>query len=189
MRALATIGVLVDDVDVQPPVARRRVLRTSPATATEDVTDDADDRRGADPTWGPPWHRRSSPPERGGACGTLRDIAVLTGRNLVHIAREPMQLSDVTVQPVLFTLLFAYVFGAAIVTPGRRHLHGLRDRRPARDQPGDVDDGHRGRSATDLTSGVIDRFRTLPMRRPSVLAGRTIADLLHRRPVRPWSSP
>ncbi len=42
----------------------------------------------------------------------LRDIAVLTGRNLVHIAREPLQLSDVTVQPVLFTALFVYVFGA-----------------------------------------------------------------------------
>ena len=47
----------------------------------------------------------------------LRDIAVLTGRNLVHIAREPLQLSDVTVQPVLFTALFVYVFGAGVVLP------------------------------------------------------------------------
>ena len=42
------------------------------------------------------------------------DVAALTGRNLVHIAREPVQLSDVTVQPVLFTLLFVYVFGAGV---------------------------------------------------------------------------
>lgn len=45
------------------------------------------------------------------------DVAVLTGRNLVHIAREPLQLSDVTVQPVLFTLLFVYVFGSGVVLP------------------------------------------------------------------------
>jgi hypothetical protein len=50
----------------------------------------------------------------------LRDIAVLTGRNLVHIAREPLQLSDVTVQPVLFTALFVYVFGAGVVLPNGR---------------------------------------------------------------------
>jgi ABC-2 type transport system permease protein len=42
----------------------------------------------------------------------------LTGRNLVHIAREPLQLSDVTIQPVLFTLLFVYVFGSGMVLPG-----------------------------------------------------------------------
>ena len=48
----------------------------------------------------------------------LCDVLVLTGRNLVHIAREPLQLSDVTVQPVLFTLLFVYVFGAGVVLPG-----------------------------------------------------------------------
>jgi ABC-2 type transport system permease protein len=44
----------------------------------------------------------------------LADIAALTRRNLVHIAREPLQLSDATVQPVLFTLLFVYVFGAGV---------------------------------------------------------------------------
>ena len=43
------------------------------------------------------------------------DVVVLTRRNLVHIAREPLQLSDVTIQPVLFTLLFVYVFGAGVV--------------------------------------------------------------------------
>jgi hypothetical protein len=43
------------------------------------------------------------------------DIAVLLVRNLVHISREPFQLSDVTTQPVLFTLMFVYVFGAGLV--------------------------------------------------------------------------
>src|SRR3984885_1947475 len=48
----------------------------------------------------------------------LRDVTVMTRRNLVHIAREPMQLSDVTVQPVLFTVLFVYVFGSGMSLPG-----------------------------------------------------------------------
>lgn len=45
----------------------------------------------------------------------LNDIVVLTGRNLVHIAREPLQLSDVTIQPVLFTALFVSIFDAGVV--------------------------------------------------------------------------
>ena len=57
------------------------------------------------------------PPRSPGLARQLRDVVVLTRRNLVHIAREPLQLSDVTVQPVLFTLLFVYVFGAGVVLP------------------------------------------------------------------------
>ncbi|HEX6448818.1 MAG TPA: hypothetical protein VF060_05090 [Trebonia sp.] len=41
----------------------------------------------------------------------LSDVLVLTGRNLAHIAREPLRLSEFTIQPVVFTLLFVYVFG------------------------------------------------------------------------------
>ena len=52
-----------------------------------------------------------------GLAQRFADVIVLTGRNLVHIAREPLQLSDVTVQPVLFTLLFVYVFGSGVVLP------------------------------------------------------------------------
>ena len=47
----------------------------------------------------------------------FNDVVVLTRRNLVHISRQPLRLSDVTVQPVLFTLLFLYVLGAGIVLP------------------------------------------------------------------------
>lgn len=47
----------------------------------------------------------------------FHDVVVLTRRNIVHIAREPLQLSDVTVQPVLFTLLFVYVFGGGVPIP------------------------------------------------------------------------
>ena len=48
----------------------------------------------------------------------LSDVWVMTRRNLIHIRREPMQLSDVTIQPVLFTLLFLYLFGGALVMRG-----------------------------------------------------------------------
>jgi hypothetical protein len=58
------------------------------------------------------------PPRSHGLMRRLGDVIVLTGRNLVHIAREPLQLSDVTIQPVLFTLLFVYVFGSGVVLPG-----------------------------------------------------------------------
>src|SRR5262249_27033256 len=50
--------------------------------------------------------------------GWCHDAIVLTRRNLVHVRREPAQLSDVTVQPILFTLLFTQLFGAAMVLPG-----------------------------------------------------------------------
>ena len=112
-----------------------------------------------------------------GSCRRLCDVAVLTGRNLVHIAREPLQLSDVTVQPVLFTLLFVYVFGPGVVLPGGgtykdfaiAGLLGLNLTTSAM--------GTAVGLSTDLNSGVIDRFRTLPMWRPAVLVGRTLADV------------
>jgi len=108
----------------------------------------------------------------------LENVVVLTTRNLVHIAREPMQLSDVTVQPVLFTLLFAYVFGAGIVLPGGGSyidyaIAGLLALNLTTSAMGTAVG-----LSTDLSSGVIDRFRTLPIWRPSVLVGRSFADLL-----------
>jgi len=57
-----------------------------------------------------------APPARVGQ--RLREILVLIRRNLIHILREPMQLSDVTIQPILFTFLFIYVFGSGIPIPG-----------------------------------------------------------------------
>jgi ABC-2 type transport system permease protein len=118
------------------------------------------------------------PPRSRGLTGRLRDVAVLTGRNLVHIAREPLQLSDVTVQPVLFTLLFVYVFGSGVVLPGGGSykdfaIAGLLAMNLTTSAMGTAV----GLSA-DLGSGVIDRFRTLPMWRPAVLVGRSLADLL-----------
>ena len=108
----------------------------------------------------------------------LRDVAVLTQRNLVHIKREPLQLSDVTVQPILFTLLFVYVFGSGVVLPG----HGsYKDFAIAGLLAMNLTTSAMGTAvglSTDLGSGVIDRFRTLAIWRPAVLVGRSIADVL-----------
>ena len=118
---------------------------------------------------GTTWHRL-------GRC--LRDVGVLTGRNLVHIAREPAQLSDVTIQPVLFTALFVYVFGAGMVLPDggsykQFAIAGLLALNLTTSTMGTAVG-----LATDLNGGVIDRFRSLPMWRASILVGRSVADLL-----------
>ena len=113
-----------------------------------------------------------------GTSQRVRDVAALTGRNLVHIKREPLQLSDVTVQPVLFTLLFVYVFGSGVVLPGGGTykdfaIAGLLAMNLTTSAMGTAVG-----LSTDLSSGVIDRFRTLPMWRPAVLVGRSLADLM-----------
>ncbi len=110
--------------------------------------------------------------------GAVRDVAVLTRRNLVHIAREPLRLSDVTIQPVLFTLLFIYVLGSGIVLPhGGTYkeyaIAGLLGMNLVTSAIGTAVG-----LSDDLHSGVIDRFRTLPMWRPAILVGRSLADLL-----------
>jgi ABC-2 type transport system permease protein len=113
--------------------------------------------------------------------GRLRErwhnVVVLTRRNLVHVARDPMQLSDVTIQPVLFTLLFIYVFGAGIPIPGGSYvdfaLAGLLTLNLTTSTVGTAVG-----ICSDLTTGVIDRFRTLPMWKAAILIGRSISDVL-----------
>jgi ABC-2 type transport system permease protein len=108
----------------------------------------------------------------------VSDIAVLTGRNLVHIAREPLQLSDVTVQPVLFTLLFVFVFGSGVVLP---HGGSYKDFAIAGLLALNLTTSSMGTAvglSNDLNGGIIDRFRSLPMWRSAVLVGRSLADLL-----------
>jgi ABC-2 type transport system permease protein len=112
-----------------------------------------------------------------GLSRSIRDVIVMTRRNLVHIAREPMQLSDVTIQPILFTLLFVYVFGSGIPIAGGSYkefaLAGLLTM--------NLTTSALGTSvglATDLSTGAIERFRTLPMWRSAVLVGRTLSDVM-----------
>ncbi len=102
----------------------------------------------------------------------------MTRRNLVHISREPMQLSDVTIQPLLFTVLFVYIFGGAIPIPGGGSyvdflLAGILALNLTTSTMGTAIG-----LSTDLHEGMIDRFRTLPMWRSAVLVGRSAADFL-----------
>jgi ABC transporter DrrB family efflux protein len=101
----------------------------------------------------------------------------LTYRNLVHIAREPLQLSDVTIQPILFTALFVYVFGAGVVVPhggyAKYAIAGMLALNLTTSAMGTAVG-----LSNDLNGGIIDRFRTLPMWRPAVLVGRSMTDLL-----------
>jgi ABC transporter DrrB family efflux protein len=108
----------------------------------------------------------------------VRDVVVMTRRNLAHIRREPMQLSDVTVQPVLFTVLFIYIFGSGMSLPNGGSyksfaLAGLLTMNLVTSSMG-TGVG----LATDLSTGMVERFRSLPMWRASVLVGRTVSDLL-----------
>jgi ABC transporter DrrB family efflux protein len=110
----------------------------------------------------------------------VTDTAVVTGRNLRHFIRQPDLLTFSTIQPVLFVLLFVYVFGGAV---GRSLPHGVAYVDFL--LPGIfVQSVTFGASQTavglseDLQRGVVDRFRSMPMARSAVLAGRTVADLV-----------
>jgi ABC-2 type transport system permease protein len=110
--------------------------------------------------------------------GGVSDAWSMTWRNLVHISREPMQLSDVTIQPVLFTVLFVELFGGAIPIPGGGRtadflVAGLLALNLVTSTMGTAVG-----LSTDLHEGMIDRFRSLPMWRSAVLVGRSLADLL-----------
>jgi ABC transporter DrrB family efflux protein len=107
----------------------------------------------------------------------VTDTLVIAERNLVRLPRAPDLLLAFTVQPVMFVLLFAYVFGGAIKTPGGSYIDYL--------IPGImVQNIAFGGFVTalglneDVHKGLIDRFRSLPMARPAVLAGRTLADIV-----------
>jgi ABC-2 type transport system permease protein len=119
-----------------------------------------------------------APPRGARLAGRIRDVSVLTMRNFTHIRREPLRLSDVTIQPILFTLLFVYVFGAGVTLPGGGSytdyaIAGLLALNLTTSAIGTAVG-----LTTDLSSGVIDRFRSLAMWPAAVLVGRSLADLL-----------
>jgi ABC transporter DrrB family efflux protein len=106
----------------------------------------------------------------------ISDTLVLALRNMRRIPRAPDLLISFTVQPLMFVLLFVYVFGGAIDTPGHSYVDFL--------IPGIVAQTMCFGGfvtalglADDLKKGLIDRFRSLPMSRAAVLAGRTLADV------------
>ena len=106
------------------------------------------------------------------------DALTITWRNLLNIRRNPQLLVFATIQPIIFVLMFRYVFGGAIKVPGVKHYVDFL-------MPGifvqTVVFGSLTTGvglADDLQKGLIERFRSLPMARSAVLVGRTLADLV-----------
>ena len=121
----------------------------------------------------PPYHRP-------GPFAVFNQIAVLTGRNLLRNVRLPQLLVFATIQPVMFLLLFNYVFGGAIHAGGGQggsYIDFLLPGLLAQTSLFGATQTTLGLTE-DLSNGAIDRFRSLPISRITVLAGRTISDLL-----------
>ncbi len=104
------------------------------------------------------------------------DILAVAQRNLIALRRTPQLVVFSTIQPVIFVLMFRYVFGGAIRVPGIPYVDYL--------MPGifvqTAAFGAMGTAiglATDLKSGLLERFQSLPMARSAVLVGRTVSDL------------
>jgi ABC transporter DrrB family efflux protein len=107
----------------------------------------------------------------------VSDTLIIAERNVIRLPRAPELLIGFTVQPIMFVLLFRYVLGGAIRTPGYSYVDFL--------LPGIiVQNTAFGGFATalglndDMRKGLIDRFRSLPMSRAAVLAGRTLSDVV-----------
>jgi len=123
---------------------------------------------------------RLQPPSARAVRSAITDTAVVTRRNLRHFIRQPDLLTFSTIQPVIFVLLFVYVFGGAV---SRSLPHGIAYVDFL--LPGIFVQSVTFRASQtavglseDLERGVVDRFRSMPVARSAVLAGRTMADLV-----------
>jgi ABC-2 type transport system permease protein len=106
----------------------------------------------------------------------LADSLVFARRSLAHVRQIPEKLIDVTLQPLMFVLLFAYFFGGVIAIPGGNYkeylIGGILVQSIAFGIMGPANS-----IATDLTEGIVDRFRSLPASRAAYLGGHMIAEL------------
>jgi ABC transporter DrrB family efflux protein len=106
----------------------------------------------------------------------VADGLTITRRNLIKVKRVPDLIVFATLSPIMFVLLFRYVFGSAIPIPGINYAEFLLPGILAQTIVfGSTITG--ASLADDLQKGLIDRFRSLPMSRSAVLVGRTVADL------------
>ncbi|GAC1530752.1 MAG: ABC transporter permease [Acidimicrobiales bacterium] len=116
------------------------------------------------------------PQQRSQLSWAVRDTLAIANRNVRGMFRVPQVLVFSTVQPVIFVLMFRYVFGGAIPIPGVRYVDYLMPGIFAQTIAfGSIQTGVG--LAEDLGKGLIERFRSLPMARSAVLGGRTLADL------------
>jgi ABC transporter DrrB family efflux protein len=115
--------------------------------------------------------------ERSSLRYAVADTLAVARRNLIGLSRTPTTVVFSTIQPIIFVLMFRYVFGGAIHTPGLPYVDFL--------MPGifvqTVCFGAQNTGvglATDMQTGLIERFRSLPMARSAVLSGRALADVV-----------
>jgi ABC transporter DrrB family efflux protein len=197
--ALRKAGIAVSDLGLRRPTLDDVFLQLTGAPPTENGTEaevaQGNGRpNGARPSIAPvpaarapsaprPVPRRAARRRRLSAHevrGDITDAKVVSGRNLRHFVRQPDLLIFSTIQPIMFVLLFTYVFGGAIshsLPRGVSYIDYL--------LPGILIQSVTFRASQtavglseDLKLGVIDRFRSMPMARSAVLVGRTAADLV-----------
>ncbi|QLH23825.1 ABC transporter permease [Streptomyces sp. Rer75] len=125
----------------------------------------------------------TAPRPHGGPLAGVRDSLVVARRNLIRMMRIPEVVIFGLIQPIMFVVLFSYVFGGAIMVPGqasadadvyREFLMGGIFAQTVTFATAGAGAG----IADDMHKGLIDRFRSLPMARGAVLTGRTLADLV-----------
>jgi ABC-2 type transport system permease protein len=110
--------------------------------------------------------------------GVLHDTWVIARRGLVHMKRQPEQLSDATIQPIMFVLLFAYVFGGAIAVPGGGNYREFLMGGIFAQTIVFTAFGVALSLANDRKNQAVDRFRSLPIAKGAVLGGHAIANLI-----------
>ena len=123
--------------------------------------------------------REPLPPRPPAAHRYLRESALLIARGLRTATRVPERLSDVTLQPIVFTLLFLYVFGSAIHIPGLRYQDYLLPGMIAQSIAFGVI-GSGVATATDFSSGVTDRFKSLPVTRLAVITAQIAGQMIEQ---------
>jgi ABC transporter DrrB family efflux protein len=183
--ALRRAGIGVSDLGLRRPTLDDVFLQLTGAPPSEDGAspEATAPKPGATPASG---HERVRVlpqlhlPKPAALRSALTDARVVTGRNLRHFVRQPQLLIFSTIQPIMFVLLFAYVFGGAVkgsLPNGVEYIDFL--------LPGIFVQSVAFRAtqtavglSEDLKRGVIDRFRSMPMARSAVLIGRTTADLV-----------
>ena len=172
-------GIDLDDIGLQRPSLDDVFLNLTGhrAEVEQESTHDEQIDGGGPMTSTTATHFQATHPDERGATST-RQIGALIRRNLTHIKRQPEMLTDVTIQPVMFVLLFAFVFGGSINIPGVDYKEWL--------LPGIMAQTMAFSSFVvaiglnnDLGKGIVDRFRSLPIGRGAVVVARSVSSLIH----------
>ncbi|WP_371654397.1 MULTISPECIES: ABC transporter permease [unclassified Streptomyces] len=125
--------------------------------------------------------RLTAPQPRGGIVQSVNDSLVVAKRNLIRMMRIPEMIIFGLIQPIMFVVLFSYVFGGSVNIAGSTDPAQYREFLMAGIFAQTVTFATAGAGAgiaDDMHKGLIDRFRSLPMARGAVLTGRTLADLV-----------